>query len=97
MHLGSLESTQEARVALSNASSNASFVLSQLPVYPSITRCKNEPIRLRGMVLAYFSPYNRSSGPYCSKTLSSGEVAMQRIKCIGWSTFYPLGSDLSTG
>ena len=47
-HLGSLESTQEARVALGYASGNsyASFVLSKLPAC-SITRwctLKHEPI-----------------------------------------------------
>ena len=47
-HLGSLESTQEARVALGYASGNSytSFVLSKLPAY-SITRwctLKHEPI-----------------------------------------------------
>ena len=30
-------------------------------------------------------------------TLSSGLVAIQQIKCIGWGTFYWLDSDLSTG
>ena len=47
MHLGSLESTQEARVALDCGSSNsyASFVLSKLPtcIHNSIY-AKHEPI-----------------------------------------------------
>ena len=49
MHLGSLESTEEARVALGYASSNsyASLVLSKLPVciHNSVyTHAKHEPI-----------------------------------------------------
>ena len=48
MYLGSLESTQEARVALSCASSNsyASFVLSKLPGASILryTHAKHEPI-----------------------------------------------------
>ena len=47
MHLGSLESAQEARVALGCASSNsyASFVLSKLPAcIPRYTHAKHEPI-----------------------------------------------------
>lgn len=30
-------------------------------------------------------------------TLSNKQNAIQRIKCVGWGTFYPQESDLSTG
>ena len=63
------------------------------------------PPPLKGMLLiaGYFQHFdssrNKISNSYlytCFRlfkeriTLSNGQVAIQRIKCIGWSTFYPL-------
>ena len=59
MHLGSLESTQEARVALSYASSNsyASLVLSKLPkcIHNSIYANKHEPINNLNIISETFT------------------------------------------
>ena len=75
-HLGSLESTQEARVALGYASGNsyASFVLSKLPAC-SITRwctLKHEPIV--NLPRPKFASFDHSVTSVCHELSSDSKI-----------------------
>ena len=102
MHLGSLKSTQEARVALGCTSSNsyASFVLSKLP-RASMTRythAKHEPIlKSLGNKLTCFSWQKCTSWIRVDKRLSSGflacgkvQVTSERVSKHFWQEYFHL-------